>query len=93
MTSPTLRLAGTLAGARLPRHEPANESLCNMNEAAFELGISVRSLERALRDPGSAVPRPFRVRPGPCSKRLFRREDLRAYVAGMALLARATTPR
>jgi hypothetical protein len=71
------------------RYAPKNPDLLDCDQVAYELGVSRRTLERALIAPGSKVPRPFQRGPG--KKRLWMRSDVVAYRTAMAFLSR--TPR
>jgi len=87
-----LRFDAAGAPKRERRYAPLNEDLVDMNGAAIELGISRRSLERLLADKTWLGPRPFTLG-GRGRKQLFRRVDLKAYLAASALLSRARNTR
>src|SRR5262245_55875925 len=82
-----VRFDATGAPVRTRRYAPQCDDLCDMAGAARELGISRRSLERLLADPDWPGPRPFRLGTRG-RKALFRKPDLKAYLAAAALLSR-----
>jgi len=93
MSDRSLRFAGPAsAPKRSYRYAPDEGSdLTDMAGAARELGVCRRSLERLLADEAWPGPRPFRLG-GRGRKQLFRRADLKPYVAAAALLSRIKPP-
>ena len=73
----------------MSKYTPKNPDLLNCNGVAHLLGVSRRTLERALVAPGSKIPRPFQIGAG--NKRLWMRSDVVAYRTALAFLSR--TPR
>jgi predicted DNA-binding transcriptional regulator AlpA len=71
------------AGANVARPSQRNRDILDVHDVAHELGVSVRTVEREIRRPGSKFPQPYRVGLG--RKRHWLRSNVEAYRAALAV--------
>jgi predicted DNA-binding transcriptional regulator AlpA len=83
MNDATLRLQPS-AGTDVSRPSQRNREILDVHDVAHELGVSVRTIEREIRRPGSKFPQPYRVGLG--KKRHWLRSNVQAYRAALVLL-------
>jgi hypothetical protein len=78
--------AGTDVVRPSARRSHRNQNVLDVHDVCYELGISLRTLERELRRRGSKFPQPFQRAPG--TKRQWMLTDVAGYRTALAFLSR-----